>query len=208
MIKHLIFDFDGTISDSYPHLTRVILDMAQEKGIEVKLSADEVKDLAEYSLDRCFRALGMIYPDRDEQFHRILMKYYLQYKPFPQIEPLLQKAISKGMKNHVYTHTGSILMEMLQNMGLDSYFTFLLHSDLPQGFPRKPAPDALNYMADHLGLNREECLMIGDRDIDTMAGNRAGMKGCLWDAKGRYTQYQTDYKVSTLEELTELLDHI
>ena len=50
--------------------------------------------------------------------------------------------------------------------------------------------------------------MIGDRDIDTKAGNNAGIKGCLWDACGGYPDYQTDYKIKTLEELYDLLDRI
>ena len=48
--------------------------------------------------------------------------------------------------------------------------------------------------------------MIGDRPIDTMAGNNAGMKGCLWDAFDRYSDYETDYKIRTLSQLDALLE--
>ena len=36
----------------------------------------------------------------------------------------------------------------------------------------------------------------------------AGMQGCLWDSRDHYADYQTDYKIKTLDELYELLDRI
>ena len=35
MIKNLIFDFDGTISDSYPIFVRLVRDVAAEFDVEV-----------------------------------------------------------------------------------------------------------------------------------------------------------------------------
>ena len=55
------------------------------------------------------------------------------------------------------------------------------------------------------GLNPAECVMIGDRPLDTEAGRRAGMLSCLLDAEGRFPDDPCELRVSSATELAGLM---
>ena len=208
MIKNLIFDFDGTISDSYPIFVRIVRQVAKDFDVEVTMSDEELLDKLVVNVKHCMDNMNFRCElhERGQAFWGYQRQYYKEFQAFPEIKPILEKSLALGKKNYIYTHSGDIVLKMLKNMGLDGYFTGVVTAD--HGFPSKPAPDALFYLCKTYGLDPSESLMIGDRDIDTMAGNNAGTKGCLWDPCDRYAEYQTDYKIKKLSELYDLLDHI
>lgn len=49
-----------------------------------------------------------------------------------------------------------------------------------------------------------ECAMVGDRDIDILAGRNAGMRGVLFDPDGFYPDLKADWRVSSMAELCGL----
>lgn len=208
MIKNLVFDFDGTISDSYPIFVRIVRRVAKDFNVEVTFSEEELLDKLMVNVKHCMDSMNFQCElrERRDAFWRYQRQYYKDFQAFPEIKSILEKAISLGKKNYIYTHSGDIVLKILKNMGLDGYFSGVVTAD--HGFPQKPAPDALFYLCKTYGLDPADCVMIGDRDIDTMSGNNAGMKGCLWDAYGRYPDYQTDYKIKNLSQLYDLLDRI
>ena len=52
---------------------------------------------------------------------------------------------------------------------------------------RKPSPQGALLIAQELGVKPEECLYIGDTDVDMKTGRAAGMTavGVLWGFRGR-----------------------
>lgn len=72
------------------------------------------------------------------------------------------------------------------------------------GFPDKPAPDALLAMMARNGVRPEEAAMVGDRDIDIDAGHNAGMSGILFDPDGFYPALRVEMRVSSMRELSGL----
>jgi putative hydrolase of the HAD superfamily len=78
-------------------------------------------------------------------------------------------------------------------------------SDLPHS---KPHPSVFREIAARLGLVPEECVMIGDRQIDDVSGARAvGMRG-IWrrnDSGFPTSDISPDAVVDALAELPELL---
>ena len=73
------------------------------------------------------------------------------------------------------------------------------------GFPSKPAPDALNYLVSKHGLKLSDCVMVGDRDIDLDAAKNAHMTGALFDPDNFYPDYDTPWRFRTMEELRKTL---
>ena len=73
------------------------------------------------------------------------------------------------------------------------------------GFPDKPAPDALLALMERNGLKPEECAMVGDRDIDIDAGHNAGMSGVMFDPDGFYAAHPAEIRARTMEELCRKL---
>ena len=206
MIKNLIFDFDGTISDSYPVFVRIVRAICKDKGWRIDCTDGQIMDKLKVDVKTCWEYLECPFEETVVPFWQYQHAYCNDYKAFPEIQPLLERALALGKRNYVYTHSPAVVIDILKNMGLDGYFTDVITSEYH--FPAKPAPDALNFLCQKHGLDPKHCMMIGDRPIDTQAGHNAGMIGCLWDVDGRYPDCQPDYKIKTLEELNALLEHI
>ena len=124
-------------------------------------------------------------------------------KPYPEAEEILRYAMAQGHKNYLYTHSGKIVKKLLEQWGIADCFEDIIDSTMD--FPTKPAPDALNWLCEKHGLDKKDCMMIGDRDIDTDCGRNAGMKGCLFDPEHYYDTADVDYRIENLLELKNII---
>lgn len=206
-LVHLIYDFDGTIADSYALFLRFWNEIAEKRGIQILCDQNtlyrELKKTAydAYKILQCEDILD--YDTFLADFHALQEKHRMDFQPFPEAVALLKRAKRAGKRNYLYTHTGPVVKDMLSNMGLLEYFDFIL--DASYRFPLKPAPDALLFLQEHLSLDPKECVMIGDRPIDALAGQNAGMKGCLWDAEGLFDADGIDFYIKRLEDVAQIV---
>ena len=72
----------------------------------------------------------------------------------------------------------------------------------------KPMPPFFSYILDDLGVQKEECLMIGDSLSSDVAGaNASGIDSCWLNRSGRVnkTGVQPTYEICSLKELQTLL---
>ena len=74
------------------------------------------------------------------------------------------------------------------------------------GYPLKPAPDALLAMMTRYGLQAADCVMVGDRDIDLDAGKNAGMAGILFDPDGFYPDYPTPWRYASMTDMRKAIE--
>lgn len=202
--KHLIYDFDGTISDTYPCFTEALLKLLREYSLEDTYEGayKKLKVSVGYALSRYdFPISKSEASARFEQIHHEMVDT-LQF-PFAEAEEILRYATALGKKNYLYTHSGEIATRLLRKWGLYDYFEYII--DATQGFPLKPAPDALNNLVEMYQLNPEECIMIGDRDIDTDCGHAAHMSGCLFDTEHYYDACVCEHRISNLLQLKEII---
>ena len=72
-------------------------------------------------------------------------------------------------------------------------------------YPRKPAPDALLVLVERYSLDLSRSVMIGDRDIDVLAGRNAGMAGILIDDENFYPDLEVEHKVKSLIEIKDCI---
>ena len=56
-----------------------------------------------------------------------------------------------------------------------------------EGIRRKPEPDGVWYLMEQMHVSKEECLYIGDSEVDAATGRNAGLKtiGVLWGFRDR-----------------------
>lgn len=201
--KYYIYDFDGTISDSYPTFTKAFLQMLEDLGIHdtyenvfAKLKVSFGNACTSYDFPKMEKSVSQLY----KEYRVPLMPIYA--KPFDDAEKLLATVIENGGKNYIYTHSGQIAWDLLEQWGLKKYFAGGVTADMK--FPGKPAPDALNYICETEGLEKDLCVMVGDRDIDILAGKNAGMDGILLDPGGYFPGFECTHRVDTLEEIIDL----
>lgn len=202
--KHLIYDFDGTLSDTYPCFTETVLELIKKYGISDTYENvySNLKVNVGYALKQY--DLGKDAAEARRDFHVIHNELAPKIqKPYPEAEEILRYAMAQGHKNYLYTHSGKIVKILLEQWGIADCFEDIIDSTMK--FPTKPAPDALNYLCEKHGLDKKDCLMIGDRDIDTDCGRNAGIKGCLFDPDHYYDKADVDYRIENLLELKNII---
>ncbi len=181
MFDNYIWDFDGTLCDSYPHITTAMQKMAKNHGI--KGTYKEMKDALEIDYSTAYRVFNLT-PEQIKEFRGYELDYSLEplVVPFRMTETVLKAVVESGKKNYIYTHRAKeSTFYYLEKYGLLKYFSGAVTGD--DGFPPKPAPDALLSLSEKFNLDRSRSLMIGDREIDVAAGVNAGMEGCLITVK-------------------------
>lgn len=77
------------------------------------------------------------------------------------------------------SHRDKQVLDILKAAHISQYFTEVVTAD--NGFPRKPAPDSINYLLEKYKLKPEKTVMIGDRPLDIEAGRSAGIDTVFFD---------------------------
>ena len=183
MFDYFVWDYDGTLFDTYDAVAKGY-HRACEK-LEIKIDFAELRWLTKHSLRWAAEQLEGRYGVAKDL---ILQTYYAiapeeetveSMHPYPGTEEVLKAICDRGGKNFVYSHRDHVSTDAIRYYGLAPYFTDAITKD--DHFPRKPAPDALNYLNNKHGLDPAKGVMVGDRVLDVEAGLNAGMRGILFD---------------------------
>lgn len=205
-IRHAFWDFDGTLLDSYPAMVRAFVAGAAECGIAI--SPARTLSLMKNSMRYCCEVVGAEsgVPAQmlGEAFHRREKAELLRGLPpmdgIPETLAAMEKA---GVRHYVATHRDLVCRDLLARAGLLHDFTgFVTKED---NLPRKPAPDMLLHLMEKGGLSPAECVMIGDRPLDTEAGLAAGVLSVLIDPEGRFPEGACDLRICSARELIDLI---
>ena len=179
--KHYIWDFDGTIFNSYPHSCEVFWNILGEENLRegrtkeevmlyLQLSFADARKFTKISDEGYARFLRIVHLLGDEETLPVVV-------PFDDCEKVLRAVIKNGGKNYIYTHRNETVHWYLEKFGVaDCFSDYVIEND---GFPMKPAPDAINAIVERNGLDPDECIMIGDREIDGLSGKNAGIASAL-----------------------------
>ncbi|CAG0931848.1 Phosphoglycolate phosphatase [Thermoflexales bacterium] len=182
MIQHLIWDVDGTLFDTYPAIARAFHAGLHDLGVTA--SFDWILSLAQITLDHCLATLATTYAlstadleDRFAQHYRTVTS--ADQPPFPSVREVCTAIQARGGLNLIVTHRGrSSLDRLLAAHQLTSCFADIISND--DAYPRKPDPAAFVALIDRQQLPRETTLGLGDRDIDILAAQGAGLRAALF----------------------------
>ena len=202
-----LWDFDGTLADTYPMLTDVLVRLMHRHDVTV--TPESVLSLLKVSLLFACTMLSalcgisaetLLAECREEEGNRFLE----QLAAVEGIPETLAQLTTHGFRHYVVTHRDLRCREALEKLGLLSYFSGFVTAE--DGLPRKPAPDLVNCCMSRYGLQPDECVIIGDRPLDTRAGQAAGIRTVLLDADARFTEEKSaDVRIETPLELKTLL---
>ncbi|HOU14325.1 MAG TPA: HAD-IA family hydrolase [Anaerolineae bacterium] len=184
MIKYLIWDAGGTLFDTYPAVVeacRVALN-----GFGKDAPSEWVLALCKQTTSHGIHTLADMFSLNEETFQQHFKQSYEdigeQYQPpFPGVEDVCRYICEIGGQNFIVTHRPrASLQTLLAVHGMTHYFTDFIAQEDP--YPRKPDPAAINALIERHALDRVQCLVIGDRELDIVAGQRAGVRTCLFGA--------------------------
>lgn len=205
-VRHLFWDFDGTLYDSYPNVTHAFLCTLDELGCPVLVTPREALSLLKVSVfSAAQHCAGMAGLDA-ARVMEVFARYHAResaFAPYAGLGECLRTLHAAGVRHYLYTHRDHRAVEQLEQDGLWSLFSDGVTSE--DGFPHKPAPDALRCLLARNAIDPTEAAMVGDRDIDIEAGNNAGIRGVLFDPDGFYPGLRADLRAGSMAELTRLL---
>lgn len=166
IIMNILWDFDGTLFNTYPVYTKifkcVLTKDVEEKEIYSHLKISFSHAIKYYQLtDKQIKKI-------DELQDTISPK---DVPPFTNVENVLAFAD----KNVIMTHkTRKGVNDILTYYGWTHLFNEIVTID--DGYPRKPHPASYEF----LHTNHHIDLIIGDREIDILPGKALGIKTCLF----------------------------
>ena len=178
-----IWDLGGTLLDNYETSTAAFVETLADAGI--RASHDDV-----------YKALKISTPYAIAQFASGIPQFLQTYKANEAIElahpvlfegasDLLKKIIARGGRNFLISHRNDQVLEILEKTEILTDFTEVVTSS--RGFKRKPNPESMLYLKDKYQI--ENGLVIGDRLIDTEAGQAAGFATYLFDNMENLEQF-------------------
>lgn len=141
-LRHFLWDFDGTLMDTYPATVRVFMDACRRLNIDI--SPDYVLDLMKDNLKRCIeqvaRENGLTFEEMNAVFREEEKTIRLdEVPPLPGIPETLRALKALGGHHYLATHRDRLAWEYLRTAGLLDLFDGGILKD--DGLPRKPAPD-------------------------------------------------------------------
>lgn len=199
----LIWDFDGTLLDTYPMMTRALQQGLGTLGIhapyDVLLTQFQLSRAA--VMEYCAARWG-ISAETANRVYRAQAALPANAPPFPHVAEILARFQAGGGRSFVFTHRGDSVHRFLDHHGLRPYFADVVSSGT--AFPRKPDPAGNLYLLATHGLNPARTLAIGDRELDILAGKGAGTDACLFTPAPR--ESAADYQIHEIAQLADIVE--
>ncbi len=193
--NHILFDLDGTLTDSAEGVTRSVQHALKQYNIDATL--EELRSFIGPPLHHSFIE---VYGFSPVEAHRAV-EYYRDYyrdtgiyenKVYPDIPELLDNLYRNGKKIYLATSKPTIFAEkILSYFNLDHYFTTIAGSNL-DGTRVEKREVIAQVLEGNDGLKAKEATMIGDRKHDII-----GARAWNIDAIG------VTYGYGSLQELQE-----
>ena len=201
---NIIWDFDGTLFNTYPAMCRDL--QAVMEGLGVHASLEDL--LPRFTTSRetvlawCGEQAGMTAQEVD-QIYRAWVTEHGQPEayPFPHVRSILERFQAAGGRNFVFTHRSGSVHDYLAGADLTKYFTDVVSAGTT--YARKPAPAGNLHIIETHGLDKDRTLAVGDRELDILAAKNAGIHACLFSPEHRETA--ADHRIRDFTELDALL---
>jgi len=200
MYRHVIWDFDGTLFDTYPVMATVLQETLRRQGQNVAI--ESILEAMKISAKTAYEKYGLD-ADTISQFKEQKAQAELKSaQPFTDISQLCRSIQTHDGYNYILTHRGASTFKLLQANGLTGVFRDVVTAE--RGFARKPDPAAIQYLMKHYQMEPAETIMIGDRELDVLSGHQAGIDSCLI-ADIMPDQTVATYVISDTKNLAKLL---
>ena len=202
-MQAVVWDYDGTLMDTYPMMTDCLYDALRVRGFEAEKGwlLDSMKETLSYAVEACAKRFGTDPALLLRDFRAFERLHFSLALPLPGIPEAMARLHAMGVRQMLLTHRDQTALEGLKAHHLDVFLQDAVTAEM--GFPRKPDPSGLRYLLDRAGISPEETVMVGDRPLDVQAGRAAGTKTCLLDPEKRFPSEPCSIRLIRAEDLPE-----
>lgn len=178
-IRHFIWDFDGTLFNTYPVVIENLRKALRQYGHDSD-PVEVMEQLLTSAREACNYYAKEHGIDAQElhaayQNHRLRALSLLEAGPMEGVREVLEQICTTGRYNYIFTNRlESETRRYLEKHGYDKYFREIVGAEAPC-FAYKPAPDVLLYLIDKYGMDAQDTVMIGDRDCDLGSARNANV---------------------------------
>ncbi|MDR2531490.1 MAG: HAD-IA family hydrolase [Oscillospiraceae bacterium] len=207
--KHVIWDFDGTLFDTYPHTAQAFLNLLRKEHM-IHENILEIQEQMRVSMQHAYDYYKDKYEIDDEfiaKFENYRVIYENRYVlPHINAHMVCRFIYDQGSVNYLCTHRDNSVISMMQKHGFDEIFKDYVTAE--NKFPKKPNPAGLLYLIEKHSMNKDETLYIGDRSIDLECAGAAGVKFCLFKENVNKTLEigEADFSVQNFSDFYYILN--
>lgn len=176
-VRAVVFDLDGTLTDSIEVYYEVFQEAAVRVGIHVKRK-DILEPLAE-GKEPWSRALCAEFPDRAQKIREFRQEMRPRFvealkrvRPLPGVEEMLRLLVEREITLGVLTDASADSLQCLHTHSLIHYFAAVVTRD--DGFPRKPEPTGLLECVERMEADPSHTVIVGDTLMDIRVGKEVG----------------------------------
>lgn len=210
-LKYILFDLDGTLTDSMLGITNSVIYSLKKFGIEVKDRSELFPFIGPPLLDSFMK----YYSFSKEDAELAVARYREYFGPtgvfenelYPGIDAMLEKLKQTGVKLLLATSKPEEYANpILEHFGIAKYFDFVGGNTLQDLRPRKD--QVIAYVKEiYTDINAENSIMVGDRHHDVDGAKANGLKtvAVLYGYGSREELCGAECIVETVEELEKYL---
>lgn len=209
----LIFDLDGTLLDTLDDLANSV-NYALEKLNFPRRSKDEIRSFVGNGIEKL---IELSVPEK------------ASYDQFAKCLLLFKKHYSENMKEETKPYDG--IIELLNYLKKNNYNMAIVSNKFQEGVTdlnnhyfsqyidvaigkspkmrKKPYPDTVLSAIDELGASKENCLYIGDSEVDILTAKNANIKcvSVTWGFRDEdlLKEFGANYIINSPQDLVSIL---
>lgn len=207
----VIWDFDGTLLDTYPYVIKSIQEVLSIYGINEPdelilktLKQESTSVFANLMIEKYHKFTIEEFFAKYNEIDRTL-KYYVGMELFDGVQKTLETIVNNSGRNFLVTNRTSTVLELLKKLKIDYLFTDIEYIGKDGKRFWKPDPTMMNELIQRYNLIKDKTLSIGDRPADVKASSLAGLPICLVNADLDGLDLTPDFMASNYKEVMEIL---
>lgn len=212
-IKHICFDLDGTLIDSYQTIYKTTVRTLEHLNIKEPLLDIEFHKRIGHHFLHIFSELNIPVTDIEE-FIDIYKGYYFDFIDdsviYPDVEEILEKIKKERIKISLLTTKGQDQADkIIDHFNLRKYFSLVMGRRKELAI--KPSPEPLHFICNELRVEETDTVMVGDSELDINCGKNAGTLSCAvtygYRSKELLESVKPDHIIDNIKDLLKIINH-